>query len=238
MKRMTLIAIILFFAGIFVQAHDQELFLQGNAWYEKGDYQKALESYSTLSPKSSTVWHNIGLCYYKLQKYDHAHACFIAALAGASWSRRSVIDGYIAELREKITNGSDVSGIAKVHYYLAYVASLLPLLAWQMIVIFVWFLFVVCWSRAPQWHSVHILLLLVAFISALLVYIHYQDYNQYLVVPRDDECGIFAGPDPNYHVVTTMQHPRVLKMLDIQGKWCKVQFSQAVGWMPQEKLVM
>lgn len=48
---------------------------RGNTYYEKGDYEKAIEAYNTaiiLAPTFSEAYFNRGLCYYNLKNFDKA----------------------------------------------------------------------------------------------------------------------------------------------------------------------
>jgi len=50
---------------------------KGNTYYEKGDYEKAIEAYNTaiiLTPTFSEAYFNRGLCYYNLKNFDKAIA--------------------------------------------------------------------------------------------------------------------------------------------------------------------
>ncbi|HIH19417.1 TPA: tetratricopeptide repeat protein [Candidatus Micrarchaeota archaeon] len=48
---------------------------RGNTYYEKGDYERAVEAYNTaiiLNPTFSEAYFNRGLCYYNLKNFDRA----------------------------------------------------------------------------------------------------------------------------------------------------------------------
>ncbi|MGC9005931.1 MAG: tetratricopeptide repeat protein, partial [Candidatus Micrarchaeia archaeon] len=54
----------------------------GNEYYEKEDYEKAIENYNMavlLNPLFSEAYFNRALCYYKLKEYDKSVADYTKA---------------------------------------------------------------------------------------------------------------------------------------------------------------
>jgi tetratricopeptide (TPR) repeat protein len=66
------------------QLSAQEYFDQGNALYEQGDLQAAINAYLeavALDDKNAGYWHNLGVAYYSLNRLDEASDSFQRGLA-------------------------------------------------------------------------------------------------------------------------------------------------------------
>lgn len=81
MKKIVLIIILLLFVGNLCSALEakkvepNQLFYAGNQYYEKGDYQKAIEEYGKILDEglvSGNLYYNLANAYFKVGKFGYA----------------------------------------------------------------------------------------------------------------------------------------------------------------------
>ena len=79
---------------------------RGNAYYEKSDFDKAIESYNmaiVLNPNFSEAYFNRGLMYYRLTEYEKAIADLETYLElEVEAEDRGQVEGFIERLRGMI----------------------------------------------------------------------------------------------------------------------------------------
>lgn len=231
-----------FFMVAFVwcglSAHSQELFLQGNELYTQSEYQKALEKYTAITDKAPLVWYNIGVCYYKLGQYHHARACWENAFDRASWSEQKALVHNMGQVDTLLGERSSPSLWESVRSRGTSVAFLVPLVGWQLVVLCLWFFLVFTWNWYPRNSFLRCFLAVMMCISVIFLLMRYETHTVRSAVSMSNECVIFAGPDTQYEILTTLSEPQSFLVLALEESWCKVQYKKLVGWVPREELII
>ena len=62
--------------------------------------------------------------------------------------------------------------------------------------------------------------------------------SSYCTALVTEQISLYAGPDVQYHVVAQADPYAQLKVHELRASWCKVGYSNTIGWVPLEKIVI
>lgn len=225
--------VMLFFCSWCV-AHQEELFLQGNKHYVQCEHEKALASYQLIERKGPAAWYNMGNCYYHLQQYPIAIACWKRAFKGASSAMLHAIDKNCATLYCKI--GKEFA-ITKRHYLMRWFMQKvmnIPLLWWQLSLLcslIILLLILPSLFIHARYFSALALMIATCMFTMSFVVRFVGESKKYAIVMHD-KAPIRAGPAQDYAVIETSRVLDEFQVIAESDDWIKVSGGVKRGWMP------
>ncbi len=229
-----------FFAPAVAAPTMQELFLRANYLYEQGQFQQALDTYTSLSHKGSATWYNMGLCWNRLGNDARALACWRHAQVGASFKELRMIDYAITSLQRK--RGFDQpSGVFSSvgHAVYLWMRSLPPMPVQLLFILGLCLLFF-CqkwWYYGKHGKSVLVGAACLVLIGMGNFYIEYQDQQGRRGVVIATSC-VYSGPDIQFHKQGTFVQATEVAIQKAEGNWYKVAQNGVTGWISADAIVV
>lgn len=211
---------------VTTKEQDLEQFAQANVLYNKGNYQKAFDTYRLIRDKGYPVWFNLGCCAYHLADYAQAYASWLQAEQKAPKAILYRIDHCYKKLEEK-------QGIYNQRLFWHNLLRHIPLFGLQSLCILLWSFF--CMVLVMYTWKKHILLCCVlgAFVcaSAFLVRMRYTMMQHRYVVTKSQAC-LYAGPNKEYHVIDSCDAfcPFIIEDT-YNNEWYQVKTHAGKGWL-------
>lgn len=226
-------------SSIFAQSQSS-LFKQANLYYEKSEYQKALETYEKIltmkDASSADLFYNIGNCYFKLNDLGYA----ILNYKRASLLRprdffiqhnlefaRSLVEYTIEDKRPWHVRMSEkwLASFTELEFVTSVLISLAFLLA-----------SCVCYLLFPQYTlfkklmSFFIVLFMV--FTILMIRTVYFDADTRSGVIVDDDVKVYSGPISTENVVFRLVQGLEITIQEKRGDWFKIKLNNgSVGWV-------
>jgi tetratricopeptide (TPR) repeat protein len=208
----------------------QELFLQGNKEYEKGDFSQALSHYKAIKNKGAAVWYNMGNCFYHTHNFVQAIVCWQRSLPGASAALYADAQHNCAQAYQKLGKSMEDSWADTIVDY----AHGMPTIVIQILFLFCWFLI---WFILVQWQKTWIinclivLLLLSSLYLGSILWYRYQRQLQYGII-TDGTTPLYVGPHTQYHTLGTIDSGQKVLLMQKRSDWYKVAKDGVCGWIP------
>ncbi len=221
--------LLLFSLGMSViSAHThQELFLQAREAYKKKDFTDASHLFEQINPKTSVVWYNLGNCAYK--KGDHLNALLYWQRAIANGTPSIIDDSlYNSQVAIKKMNNDAVLTVHTPKIPILYLQLSLLLLLIIFIVIF-------CLKDIRQKKNLMVGCMISVMAVSFSTFNSYKksyDKKAFLI----DNGTLFAGPNVQYHQLTTLPTATMVQILDYKNEWMKIKHNKQIGWIPEKKL--
>lgn len=220
--------------------HTEEIFLQANNAYDQNDLKKASELYASIKNKGEAVWYNLGICYYKQERWVDALHCFLQAERQASWDSFFDIEYALAQVRTKLGHTQQETMLSGITYSLKKIASSYSLFAWQTIFIIVWILMIVnfvLFYRKKNYFIVGILLFFALVAGALLMIKYMLLYEKQAIVNASN-VTVLLGPDDQFSTIGSVSLGQEVAILMHEDGWYKVQYNAHRGWLRKDNLTI
>ncbi len=240
--------IALFFSVIvFAQAPDK-LFSKANNLYQKGEYSKAIELYSSIENEelaSDNLYFNLGNCYYKLNKvapsiYYYEKALKINpthedALYNLAFAKRMTID-VIEDLPKTISQKFSESVIHKLTFdtwaIIAVVASSLASF------LFLMYHFSYSSRKKLFYFNTSIIAVFILIISTFFAFQNYKTVqNNRAAIIFVDKVEIKNAPSTSGEEVFELHEGTKVLILDELDNWKKIKIADGkIGWIYADDL--
>jgi tetratricopeptide (TPR) repeat protein len=220
----------------------QEIFLQGNKEYKAGNYEKALQAYTSIPDKSAAVWYNSGNCFYHLGNYIQALVAFKRAQREATSSLRVCIDSNITQTYDAlgVHNQTARSYMQRVYAYIQSSISLRMLFWLQLLfLIILYAVLVSIWyvRRSALYLTIVSILGCLILLIGITIGIRYHTmyYRHGIVVQQG---SLYVGPDKKYDAAGPVVPADEITILEKRPEWYKVKKEKTVGWIPAELVAL
>ena len=240
--------IALFFSVIvFAQAPDK-LFSKANNFYQKGEYSKAIELYSSIENEelaSDNLYFNLGNCYYKLNKvapsiYYYEKALKINpihedALYNLAFAKRMTID-VIEDLPKTVLQKFSKNVIQKLPFdtwaIIAVVASFLASF------LFLMYHFSYSSRKKLFYFNTSIIAVFILIISTFFAFQNYKKVqNNRAAIIFVDKVEIKNAPSTSSEEVFELHEGTKVLILDELDNWKKIKISDGkIGWIYADDL--
>lgn len=232
------IAVLFFAFKIINAASHEELFLQGNSNFLKGNFKAARNYYEQIEPKSSAVWHNLGNCYFNESNKLKALISWKRAEKGASFSQLKKL----LEAENRVAEQMHFSHSSATMLKFKQLLTGIPFIFLQLILLLLLLLLLCLWYRCFKKSKIYLHLLqcnkkyalmLIAGILALLLIIATKE--KYLhkkeAVVTQDKAAVYIGPEVTFSQKTVLPLGCIVQVLEKKENMIKVRFSQGSGWV-------
>ncbi len=239
-KQKMILSCLCFFSPAVAAPTMQELFLRANYLYEQGQFQQALDTYTSLSHKGSATWYNMGLCWYRLGNDAHALACWRHAQVDASFKELRMIDYALNAMQQK--QGFDLPAglfFSAGRFLYLWIKSLPPMPVQLLFILGLCLLFF-CqkwWYYGKHGKSVLVGATCLVLIGIGHFYIQYQDQPGSQGVVIAQSC-VYSGPDIQFHKQGTFDQATEVVIQKAAGNWYKVAQNGVIGWISADAIVV
>jgi tetratricopeptide (TPR) repeat protein len=213
---------------------DEELFLHANVLYEQQEWQHALELYQSIERKGSSVWYNMGNCFYYIKDYPHAHAAWKKAERGLSGQWRRACREQQELIGVALHVPAHTSFLRRVLQYIIDCAAGLSLIQLQLLLLCAWYsalLFSTLAIRSRLYAILRVAPMSMSAVCAVLLIAAWYDRSQVIAIVCSDQAALFAGPDNHYETVGNVRAHEELKVCDVRPGWCRVSTASGSGWV-------
>lgn len=221
-----------------IGAHEQEVFLQANMLYTHGDYQRAIELYQSIPHKGAGVYLNLGNAYYHQGDLVSALIQWKKAqrLARGAILRKALNHIVLAEQQLHVSPSSYTSLFIRVGPYVTYIPMIALQLLWLLLMIML-LLSSIKKSGLQRIVSVAVLLFACALVSSALAMKHMLQLPSCALICKP-QAQLFAGPNNNYHTMSTLPAGSQVSICQQGATWCKIACDNTVGWIETSALVV
>lgn len=220
------------FAGL-----QEEQFLQAHTLYRASEFQKALEIFELIEPKTSAVWYNIGNCIYHCGDEARAYICWMKAQRHAPGYLKKCIEKNLTTCLKKLGKEQKQSLLAGFVPSVYTMLAKIPRGVLQVLFLAIWYsiLFLVFVQRKRIYKYCYIsgVILMGA---GLLVIMHYYETNLVEGIICKKEVPLYAGPDSRYDKIGQVNLLDTMRVYQQLESWCKVGDQSCVGWILAESI--
>lgn len=239
-KKRTVLSCFLFFVPAVAAPTMQELFLRANYLYEQGQFQQALDTYTSLSHKGSASWYNMGICWYHLGNDAQALACWRRAQVNASFKELRMIDHAIHVMQRKRGVDSSSGLFFSAIRFVSFCMRSIPTVLVQLLFILGLCLLFFCqkwWYYGKHGKSVLVGAACVVLVSMGSLYTQYQDQqgDQGVVITNS---WMYSGPDSQFHKQGAVAEATEVAIQKAEGNWYKVAQNGVTGWISADAIVV
>lgn len=241
----TLVSCLLVENCLYSRGHvhrDEELFLQGQSYYQKGEYEQALACYTSMKHPGRAVFYNRGNCYKYMNKPVEALVSWHRAQKGATYKEYDALKAAMDDLKKEVGSSTHAKSLGKTvrdYFNRLYVPFSLGTL--QIILLFLWYAFFLLIRYYKR--SVFLFLCLLSALAGIFlvgsgVLIKYQQMWYPYAVVRVETGSLHAGPDSNYHVLLPVRLADELRVREKIPGWCRVELYNGVGtgWIEESAI--
>ncbi len=239
--RYILIALLMltFAAGIYAQTAES-VFEDGVKAYENGDFQSALESFSSLVHKkivNADLYYNIGNCYYRLDDLGHAILNYKRALRIDPGHARALnsLEFTLTQTQDKQQDhsGDEVSSfLTKINRMIS--LNTIALIIGILLLVVVLLIVVLILFYRGREKSVPLFFLYIAIVIFIIASIygwarwrHFGD-NEQAVLLADTAVG-YSGPGLDYTRVFTIHEGHIFQVMKREAEWSQVKLGNGLG---------
>lgn len=222
------IALLLYFSCTSGQ---EEISLKANELYLQKQYEHAAILYNSINNKGPAVWHNLGNCYWYLQRYKDAFIAYSRALKNANLSD---IDFLKNQKKQSYScwTGNEESGVSW-REWVGLQCNIFTLFQWQVICIIVWSIgifFLYRW-RYKAWYKKYVVFYLFVLLSIFFIMrCAYRLHQlQGIVVAK---TKLFIAPRNDVYSVKDVIPGDTIIIINAHKEWTKVNAQGVVGWIP------
>lgn len=249
MKKQILFILLFVVNAIFAQSNT-ELFDKANELYKDGNYQEAINLYKQIEGNdavSSTLYYNLGNCYYKLNNvantvYYYEKALLLNPLNkdaanNLEFAKRMTIDR-IEELPKTFLQRLETNYIKKLTYNeWAIVSIVFSLLAATLFLLF----YVATISSRKRLYFVTSMLSFIILITSLAI--TYNQHQQYLntkyAVIFSPKLIVKNAPTSNAEELFELHEGTKIQVLDAVDNWKKIKIADGkLGWIISDDIKM
>ena len=238
-----LFLLLMLFTSVFVAQKNTDLFDKANTAYKETNYEEAIALYKQIEAQnlvSSTLYFNLGNCYYKTNNvantiYYYEKALILNPLnkdaaTNLAFAKRMTID-IVEELPKTFFQRFEVNYIKKFSYNQWAIISVIC--SFLTAILFLLFYFSKA-SRNKRMYFMSSILLLIFFIISTAT-----TYNQYtsslsikIAIIFAPKTTIKSAPTDNAEEIFTLHEGTKIVVLDAVDNWKKIRLADGkVGWM-------
>ena len=235
MKNSFVISLILIMS--FSLAHsmsNQEIFLRGNKEYQAGAYEDALQWYDQITHKGDAVWHNMGNCYYHLNRFVDARISWERARKHASYNDYCTLQTQLGVLDVQLGDEVQQEQAGWIAWIRSHSASY-SLIMIQITTLIFWFIFCIAAAKRMHWFPLLILLAISTFGIWLSIDMQRQRSGNYAVTSQ--EIPLYVGPNSSYDQQGVIKQAHTVIITDKREGWYKIAYKGLAGWVQADKLV-
>lgn len=234
----------IFFVAIFfinltiLSNSNEELFLKGNDYFFKGNFKKALDCYEQISEKSSTVWLNMGNCFFNEKKNVEAVICWKRAERNASIGQL----GKLFELEDKAFEQLRCpcyKGFGRKFKQVLMGASViqLQLILLMFLLLFLYF-FYYCFTKSKfYFHTslnkrIYMFVLILGTVCMILILNIKEKYSHKKeAIVLQEKVAVYIGPEITFSQKTILPLGCVVEVLEQKQNMLKIVSAQETGWI-------
>lgn len=229
----------------------EEIFLQANELYKKGDFNSACEMYKQIRNPSPQIYYNMGNCAYKLGRFGYALLYW--RRAERNWGlfdredlthNLGLLERQIFEQRHK-SEDADQAKLNELKFAVHQVRSFcitivygIPLLALQLFFLFLWILllFYKKYLYKKQKQIIIITLFILLVVSGAIIALKYSLSLCEKAVVVDKQAVVFSGPNKTYQEIGTLPQAAEIIVKKDTGAFCKIRRKGLVGWVESKTI--
>lgn len=218
---------------------EQELFLRGNDYYHKQDYETALTTYEKMHSKGRAVWYNMGNCAYRLGNKTQALAYWKRSQQGAGAAELADISYNIHVVEKEHEAPVQDSFWCEACKAINQFATPYSLGMLQMVFLAVWALLLYVWKKygyKNYWIFLGVVIINVACASLLIA--KYSNMRQRIGIVTHNQVTLYSGPNEQYHALGSVDEMAEVLVQEQQNAWCKIKHARLVGWVPSDKILV
>lgn len=210
----------------------EEIFLQANKAYYNQEYQRALDLYTLIDNKASTVWYDMGNAAYKLEHFVEAMFFWKRAQRNADPTLMNYINHNLELVKKKFNHDHD-DYPTRITNVVLYYSSWLSLLWWQFLFLMLWFIVVFKGYDLYKSRKYWILwcALVVLSILGLMMCTKYRFNNRTFGIVKNPDVPVYVGADEKLSVRTMLHTGDELHIIEKQDDWLKIKIHDVVGWV-------
>ena len=219
---------------LWCYANTEEIFLQGNAAYNKGDYTQAVQLYERIESKGPVIFYNMGHCFYHLGNYFQALLCWKKATLQGNFHLRAAAEHNCKRACEKLS-----LQVQEPSYLKSMVtwAQSYSLRLWQILFLCFWSIFLllyIFWRTRKK--MVICFFLLPVSLCGTGMWLTFLDKSQTRALVRQKEALLLAGTDALCTQRGKITEGQEVVVKEQRGQWCKVCINEYSGWVNAEAL--
>lgn len=230
--------------SIFCATNYQEIFLQANEVYKKGEFSKAYDLYKSIPNPGSEINYNLGNCAYKLGQ--PGYALLYWRRAERLWNifdRNELLDN-ISLLKSQFS-GTDRREKNKVFELLRWiknytisVVSAIPLVVIQVLFLAIWFflfLYVRFLFKRKRRFLIIVLFILISLLGTLLV-VKYSLYYRQKGVIVTKTAILLSGPGNTFQKLGNLSEASEILIQKESGDFYKIKYNGQSGWVNHKEI--
>lgn len=214
----------------FLACAQEENFLKANQRYTQGQYQEAALLYEGINNKGSAVWHNLGNCYWYLDRYKDAFFAYKKALKDAFYVDRNMLMHQKAQSYECWTGQKEPT--PSMHDKIGTFVDFFSVFQWQCVCLLMWVLFLFSLRFLSRTMRGKIVTILLSIIMGMLFYVVYCAHKQNC--PKGtiiNAAKLFVAPRSDVHWLKEVTAGEDVILIDVNKHWTKVNAQGAIGWI-------
>ncbi len=234
--------------GVENNIPDQQLFVQANDCYTKGEYVKAYEQYLKISDKIPAVHYNLGNCAFKLGKYGYALLYWRRAERNWGLFGREELNKNIEVVKKKLAGdadkaGSEVSAAAQIVSFFkslknTFISTVkaVSLLHLQLFVLIVWLMlfFYLRYLYKRKQRVIIVVLFILQALSASMLAVKYSfQFKTYGVVVATP-APLMSGPGKTFSTLQQLSEGQETAILKESGDFYKIRVNTTIGWIDKQ----
>ena len=217
------------------------IFVSANNLYQQGEYQKALNGYTTLLSNGiehSALYYNIGNCYYKLGEIGKAILFYKRAKKLDPWDKDIEFNlnfarsNRIDQLKE-LSRPKFVELILRFIHKISLNLSLLSASAIYFLIFII--LSISLFFKKQIFKQINLILLAPLIFFIVLSSVNIRHINQREGVLLKQEGNVRSGPSPDYTLIFTIHEGMEFRILEQREDWARILLPNGMeGWLQIE----
>lgn len=217
------------------------IFVSANNLYQQGEYQEALNEYTTLLSNGiehSALYYNIGNCYYKLGEIGKAILFYKRAKKLDPWDKDIEFNlnfarsNRIDQLKE-LSRPKFVELILRFIHKISLNLSLLSASAIYFLIFII--LSISLFFKKQIFKQINLILLAPLIFFIVLSSVNIRHINQREGVLLKQEGNVRSGPSPNYTLIFTIHEGMEFRILEQREDWARILLPNGMeGWLQIE----
>lgn len=236
--------IALFFIGQITHSNsNEELFLQGNDYFLKGNFNNARNCYEQILEKSSAVWHNMGNCFFNEKNNIKAIICWKRAERDANFNQLGKLFESENKAFEQLHCSSDSVVIQKIKQLFMSVSIIqlqLMLLIFLLLFLYLWYYCFVQSRKSfyllscKKKYMIALLLGIAIIIFILSIKEKYLHRKEAIVI--QEKVSVYIGPEITFSQKATLSLGCIVQILEEKQNMFKIIYPQGSGWVSSDNI--
>ncbi|WP_340077008.1 SH3 domain-containing protein [Leptobacterium sp. I13] len=247
MKKLFLILLIGFLANVLT-AQNNVLFEEATKLYNEGDYESAIEKYTTIlasGEHSAALYYNLGNAHYKLNRigpsiYFYEKALLLApndedVKNNLAFAKNMTID-VIEPLPQTGFSKLIEKSIGKLSYNQWAITAVIFVFVFILLFLLYYF-----FNKQQLKRLFFVTSLITVFLAVIAIIMAFQEYNVYKnnrpAIVFAQEVGIKSEPNDRSEEIFSLHEGAKVTVLEELNDWKKIRLADGkVGWVPQQEI--